>query len=38
MNNIIKAIAFAKGKHKGQKYGEHDYFYHLEGVANMIFV
>lgn len=30
-----KAHAFAQEKHKGQKYGEHDYMHHLEQVAEV---
>jgi (p)ppGpp synthase/HD superfamily hydrolase len=34
---VKKAYEFAKAKHAGQKYAEHDYFdYHICGVVNML--
>lgn len=34
-SQLEKAWEFAREKHIGQKYGEHDYIYHLEQVYNM---
>lgn len=33
---VVRAEKFATEKHKGQKYGEHDYVCHLEGVVHRV--
>jgi (p)ppGpp synthase/HD superfamily hydrolase len=35
MNRIKQALLFAKEKHAGQKYGSHDYMYHLIRVVKV---
>lgn len=33
---VLKAMRFAEVAHKGQKYGDHPYTYHLNGVADLV--
>lgn len=37
MVSVVMAKEFAREKHKGQKYGEHDYFdFHVQGVVESV--
>lgn len=35
-SDVTRAAEFAHSRHKGQKYGEKDYFYHLSMVASVV--